>query len=140
MMKLRSYFFPVTFPIFNFAYASSILTSLFLTIERYLAICQQTSISMKKTKKISFILILICAIITSPFGFFYTWKSNEIFSGNGDGNRRFLGNYTVAITSEFYSENLKKYWDALTILLFVLPLILFLVFNILIIRKVRKSI
>ena len=133
MINTTHYFYPgpITLPISYFAYTSSIFASLFLTIERYLAICRQISISLENTKMITFSVILICAMITSPFCFFYTWKSKEIFSS---------GNYTVAVPSEFfYTANLNNYWMALDIILFVIPLMLFLVFNILIIKKVRKS-
>ena len=47
----------------------------------------------------------------------------------------------VAVPSEFFhTANLNNYWIALDLFLFVIPLILFLVFNVLIIKKVRKSI
>ena len=123
-----SYFTPVTSPLFYFAYTGGLFASLFLTLERYLGICRQISISLKKTKIISFGLILFSAILTSPSWFFYTWGTFEYKSVN----------YTVAVKSEYVTRNLEIFSMASDILLFVIPLTLFLVFNILIIKKVRK--
>ena len=137
------YFYPVTVPMFYFAYASGIFITLFLTIERYLAICQERSISLKKTKMISLCIILICAIFESPICFVFTWERKEfhVNTTNSSGNySHFLGNYMVGDRSEFYNTNLENYWIALVIFAFVVPLILFLVFHILIIKKVRISI
>ena len=129
--RISLYKVPVVYPIFAIAYSSSIFLLVFLTIERYLAICRRISISLKKTKLISFSIILICAILTSPAWVKYTWKSEQFSSGK----------YNIAVLSEIWrsSEFYPIYGTAFGIFLFVLPLILFLIFNILIIKKVRKS-
>ena len=124
-----SYFSPVTEPIRYFAYTNGILASLFLTTERYYAICRQISISLEKTKMISYSLILISAVLNIQSCFYYTWGTRKYTSGN----------YTVAVISEYATNiNLKMFGMTSRILLFVIPFTLFLVFNILIIKKVRK--
>ena len=127
---LHGYMVFVTNPIGYIAYIGSILSALFLTIERYCAICQQTSISLKKTKMISFIIILFSPILVIPSWFAFKSKSEE-FSGV---------NYTIGDRTDFGKNVFLTYAIALRILLFVIPLIVFLVFNILIIKKVRKCI
>ena len=129
-MIVYDYLEPVAYPMWYFANASSIFTSLFLTIERYLAICRHISFSLIKTKMISFSIILICAILTSGMWVSLIWKSEKFSSGN----------YTIAVPSEIaMSSHFRIYWTALVIFLFVIPLILFLVFNVLIIKEVSKT-
>ena len=127
---LYGYMWFVTNPICYIAYTSSIALAVFLTTERYLAICQHVSISLKKTKMISFSIILICAILVIPSWFAFETISQKFSSGT----------YTVGARTKFGREEFLTYAIGLRIFLFVIPLIIFLVFNILIIKKVRKSI
>ena len=128
---LHGYMVFVTNPIGYIAYIGSILSALFLTIERYCAICQQTSISLKKTKMISFAIILISAILASPTWFKYKWETKEFASGN-----YIQGNKTETWgSSEFFTY----YNQALRIFIFVIPLTFFLIFNLLIMKKVGSK-
>ena len=80
---------------------------------------------MNFTKNVDFFII---GVIPSWFAF---KTIREKFSS---------GTYTIGVRTDFGKNEFLTYAIGLRIFLFVIPLIIFLVFNILIIKKVTKSI
>ena len=122
----------VAWPIYELGYACGIYLSLFLTIERYIAIARiRTLMTLKEAKKFTMIIVFCtCVFWIWPVCAKFTWATQSFGES---------GNYTVSVTTQFWKDNpgMDLYlFCQRAILQFFIPLICLAVFNTLIVLKV----
>ena len=133
---LLSKAYPLIAPIFNTFYVNGIYIMFLFSFERFYAISvlpKRRYLSLKRIKISLILVFLTSAIYSIPMFFETTWQIVEFKSGN------FSIPYKTSLVSDYSTiyYRLYKSFGGMMVY-FVIPVICFLVFNILIIKKVSR--
>ena len=127
---------PILWPIFGCAHLTGTYLMVLLAFERYVAICQNHIISMKKTKIYVFCIMPMCIIYNIPLCWETGWTTETFGSGN------FTQNFTIAVATELLTNHSLLYIPIYSLganLIFraIIPLFCFVLSNFLMIKQVR---